>query len=102
MVLHTLWNLLLTTTTPLVVQRYHETRKNDILICACKANESLPMNPNLPADLLTSCLTTPIRMALEWYFRYGQKERLLSRHWHRSFCRVYVFANVRHAKKSEV
>jgi regulator-associated protein of mTOR len=35
------------------------------------------MNPNLPADLLTSCLTTPIKMSVEWYFRYAQRERLL-------------------------
>lgn len=25
------------------------------------------MNPDLPADLFTSCLTTPIRVALRWY-----------------------------------
>lgn len=25
------------------------------------------MNPDLPADLFTSCLTTPIRVALRWF-----------------------------------
>lgn len=25
------------------------------------------MNPELPADLFTACLTTPIKIALKWY-----------------------------------
>ena len=39
------------------------------LICfgACGRDEILPMNPELPADLFTSCLTTPIKIALRWY-----------------------------------
>ncbi|KAL3877256.1 hypothetical protein ACJMK2_034989 [Sinanodonta woodiana] len=41
--------------------------KNCIQLAACKAKELLPMNPELPADLFTSCLTTPIRIALRWY-----------------------------------
>ncbi|XP_076441319.1 regulatory-associated protein of mTOR-like isoform X2 [Babylonia areolata] len=41
--------------------------KNTILLAACGNNELLPQNPELPADLFTSCLTTPIRMALRWY-----------------------------------
>ena len=40
--------------------------KNTILLAACGNNELLPQNPELPADLFTSCLTTPIRMALRW------------------------------------
>ncbi|XP_025084218.1 regulatory-associated protein of mTOR-like isoform X3 [Pomacea canaliculata] len=40
---------------------------NCILLAACGKNELLPMNPELPADLFTSCLTTPVRMALRWY-----------------------------------
>ncbi|CAF3903434.1 unnamed protein product [Rotaria sordida] len=40
---------------------------HDILLGACSENELLPMNPELPADLFTSCLTTPIRIALRWY-----------------------------------
>ncbi|CAH1187445.1 unnamed protein product [Phyllotreta striolata] len=41
--------------------------KNCIQLAACGANEVLPMNPDLPADLFTSCLTTPIKVALRWY-----------------------------------
>lgn len=33
-------------------------------LAACKAGETLPINPLLPADLFTSCLTTPIEMAI--------------------------------------
>ena len=38
-----------------------------ILLAACSANEALPTNPDLPADLFTACLTTPIKMALRWF-----------------------------------
>lgn len=45
-----------------------QNEKNDyILLAACGANEMLPTNPNLPADIFTSCLTTPIKIALIWY-----------------------------------
>lgn len=37
-----------------------------IQIAACQANQVLPMSPELPADLLTCCLTTPIEIALRW------------------------------------
>ena len=43
------------------------TTKNCIQLAACGASELLPMNPELPADLFTSCLTTPIKIALRWY-----------------------------------
>ena len=33
-----------------------------ILLCACSENEVLPQNPDLPADIFTSCLTTPIKV----------------------------------------
>lgn len=36
-------------------------------MAACTANQILPMNPQLPADLFTSCLTTPIKIALKWF-----------------------------------
>ena len=39
---------------------------NCIQLAACSKDELLPMNPELPADLFTSCLTTPIKMALRW------------------------------------
>ena len=49
---------------------------NDILLCACGENELLPMNPELPADLFTSCLTTPIKIALHWYVLQKNISRL--------------------------
>lgn len=41
--------------------------KNCIQLAACDANQLLPMNPELPADLFTSCLSTPIKVALRWF-----------------------------------
>lgn len=41
--------------------------KDFILMGACDSNQTLPMNPELPADVFTSCLTTPIKMALRWF-----------------------------------
>lgn len=38
-----------------------------IQLAACLANEQLPMCPELPADLFTSCLTSPIDIALRWH-----------------------------------
>lgn len=40
--------------------------RNCIQLGACQKNESLPMLPELPADLFTSCLTTPMKVALRW------------------------------------
>jgi regulator-associated protein of mTOR len=38
-----------------------------IVLMPCAAGELLPMDPRLPADLFTSCLTTPIAIALRWF-----------------------------------
>lgn len=38
-----------------------------IQLAACLAHEQLPMFPELPADLFTSCLTSPIDMALRYH-----------------------------------
>lgn len=38
-----------------------------IQLAACRKDQVLPMNPDLPADLFTSCLTTPIDVALRWF-----------------------------------
>eukprot|EP01038_Epipyxis_sp_PR26KG_P006077 gene6077-8370_t len=38
-----------------------------IVLAACRANEILPMNPLYPADIFTSCLTTPITIAIRWF-----------------------------------
>eukprot|EP00210_Caulerpa_lentillifera_P002133 g2047.t1 len=40
--------------------------KGTILMASCRDNEALDTDPTLPADLFTSCLTTPIRVALRW------------------------------------
>lgn len=40
--------------------------KNCIQLAACAASQILPMNPDLPADIFTACLTTPITIALRW------------------------------------
>ncbi|GJQ09993.1 hypothetical protein GpartN1_g1784.t1 [Galdieria partita] len=37
-----------------------------IIFASCGAEETLPTNPYFPADILTSCLTTPIQMAFRW------------------------------------
>ncbi|KAG5502790.1 hypothetical protein JKF63_04558 [Porcisia hertigi] len=57
--------------------RLHEKRPHDMFICACSPGETLPLSPALPADLLTSCLTTPLRMALEWYIGFSRHAVLL-------------------------
>ena len=36
------------------------------MLAACGADETLPLSPEVPADLFTSCLTTPIQTALRW------------------------------------
>lgn len=41
--------------------------RNCIQLAACRENEILPMDPSLPADIFTACLTTPINMALRCY-----------------------------------
>ena len=38
-----------------------------IVLAACGGNKILPMNPEFPADIFTSCLTTPITIALRWF-----------------------------------
>lgn len=40
-----------------------------IQLAACSKDELLPMNPDLPADLFTACLTTPIKIALMWFVK---------------------------------
>lgn len=45
----------------------HQSFKNCIQLAACTADQILPMNPELPADLFTSCLTTPVKTALKWF-----------------------------------
>ncbi|CAA6654661.1 unnamed protein product [Spirodela intermedia] len=43
------------------------TARDCILLAACEAHETLPQSAEFPADVFTSCLTTPIKMALRWF-----------------------------------
>lgn len=45
-----------------------------IQVAACSATQLLPMNPDLPADLFTACLTTPIKVALRWFVMQNSGE----------------------------
>ncbi|KAK6439053.1 Target of rapamycin complex 1 subunit kog1 [Oleoguttula sp. CCFEE 5521] len=50
------------------MQQQSRTRWEDCIhLAACRENESLPTNPDLPADVFTSCLTTPIAMAVRFF-----------------------------------
>lgn len=42
-----------------------------IQIAACQAHETLPMNPDLPADLFTSCITSPIEMSVRFFLLHN-------------------------------
>lgn len=58
----------------LVIDKLHEwsasnssgSTRDCILLAACEAHETLPQSVEFPADVFTSCLTTPIKMALRW------------------------------------
>lgn len=45
---------------------------NSLQLAACAANETLPTCPELPADVFTSCLTSPIDIALRYYIMNHQ------------------------------
>ena len=51
--------------------------KDCIVLAACDADTVLPRTSQLPADLFTSCLTTPIKVALRWFL---QNNPLCTRH----------------------
>lgn len=44
-----------------------EAYDNCIQLAACRADEVLPMHPDLPADLFTCCITNPIEIAVNWF-----------------------------------
>uniref|UniRef100_A0A914X4V9 Raptor N-terminal CASPase-like domain-containing protein n=1 Tax=Plectus sambesii TaxID=2011161 RepID=A0A914X4V9_9BILA len=47
-----------------------------IQLAACQEGELLPTNPDMPADLFTSTLTTPIKTSVLWYIaKNGVKDR---------------------------
>ncbi len=41
--------------------------KDCIQLAACQKDELLPLSHEVPADLFTACLTTPIKTAVLWY-----------------------------------
>ncbi|KAL0212713.1 hypothetical protein RCL1_006339 [Eukaryota sp. TZLM3-RCL] len=41
------------------------------VFAACSAGQILPISPELPADLLTSCLTSPIETSILWYLYHN-------------------------------
>lgn len=41
--------------------------RDTIVLCPTSQGEWLPLNPEFPADIFTSCLTTPIPIALRWF-----------------------------------
>lgn len=45
----------------------HFPLRESIHLAACGPDEVLPMNPDLPADLFTCCLTSPIEISLRWF-----------------------------------
>ena len=47
--------------------------KDTIVLCPTSDQEWLPMHPDYPADVFTSCLTTPIQMALRWFVRRNRQ-----------------------------
>ncbi|ETV91087.1 hypothetical protein, variant 1 [Aphanomyces invadans] len=55
----------------ILLQHFRST--DAILLAACGANEVLPMHPSLCADVFTSCLTTPITVALRWFLSQNEK-----------------------------
>ena len=59
-----------------------------ILLAACAATEVLPQNPDLPADVFTACLTTPIKVGVEGVEVWGGKVWMakVSRGQSSSFC----------------
>jgi len=46
---------------------YLKAIRDAIVLCPTAQGEWLPLNPEFPADIFTSCLTTPIPIALRWF-----------------------------------
>lgn len=51
--------------------------RDSIHLGACGSNESLPAHPDLPMDIFTACLTTPIKAALYWYVSHKKLAKLV-------------------------
>lgn len=44
--------------------------KDILILGSCGADQPLNTHPDMPADIFTSCLTTPIEMAIRWYITH--------------------------------
>lgn len=54
--------------TPHTMPRHPTARYSDtIQLAACQANQLLPLDPDVPADIFTSCLSSPVEMGLRFY-----------------------------------
>ncbi|KDO18071.1 hypothetical protein SPRG_22370 [Saprolegnia parasitica CBS 223.65] len=53
--------------------QHFSTATDAFVLAACGPDEILPMHPDMCADVFTSCLTTPITVALRWFL--SQNER---------------------------
>ncbi|KAL6713653.1 Target of rapamycin complex 1 subunit kog1 [Lecanora helva] len=51
---------------------------NNIQLAACTKSEMLPTNPELPADLFTCCLTTPIDISIRYHVLENEMPSSLS------------------------
>jgi regulator-associated protein of mTOR len=40
--------------------------ESSFVLAACRKDDILPFNPQYPADIFTSCLTTPILIAVRY------------------------------------
>ena len=49
-----------------------QTYGDNIILASCGAKDTLPTNPDLPADLFTSCLTTPVQISLRCFILDNQ------------------------------
>lgn len=55
-----------------LAERHDGSEGADVLVmAACGAEELLPMAPEMPADLFTACLTTPMEIAIRWHLYRG-------------------------------
>ncbi|OQR91926.1 regulatory-associated protein of mTOR [Achlya hypogyna] len=56
-----------------VLLQHFSAATDAFVLAACGPDEILPMQPDMCADVFTSCLTTPITVALRWFL--SQNER---------------------------
>jgi regulator-associated protein of mTOR len=63
---------------PQLSQSFNASRiRNSIHLGACGLSEVLPAHPDLPADIFTACLTTPIKTAIHWYVSHKKLCKLV-------------------------